>query len=314
MAIVAINGKIHSGKDTVAKIWQCLAAGIHSEDVPNFILNPGTSIPVYPDKKFWIKRQFAEKLKRIIALMLNVPVEKLEEEAFKNSLLPDEWQIWECYRGGGVFVSYVDEKDAILWAEQNKDNSYFKYSYKKSERTVRWLLQHIGTDLFRDRLHVNVHVNMLFSEYVPHIEKAHDLKDFSELYTHAACADCHKPFSGWKRQRRCKTCIEKEPRIFPFWILPDLRFKNELEGVKTREGIAFAVERPFAQRFPEFAHLIKPEGHNTVYDIPEEIATDPQYEKFYAKLTHASETSLDGVPLIRVHNNGTLLELVVIYE
>ena len=109
------------------------------------------------------------------------------------------------------------EQEAIDYCALNT-SSYNTYTYKKSERTVRWLLQYVGTELFRDKLHQNLHVIGLFADYVPkftgNVVKESDLGDESK----------------WE---------------LPKWLVTDLRFPNEAIESKRRGGILIRVRRNF---------------------------------------------------------------------
>jgi hypothetical protein len=104
MAIISISGKIGSGKDTVADMIQNI-------------------YPVYE----WEVRKFAGKLKQIASLILNVPVEKFEDQEFKKLSAGTEW----------------------------------------NDMTYREILQKIGTDCMRANLHKEVWTNALVADYVP---------------------------------------------------------------------------------------------------------------------------------------------------
>jgi hypothetical protein len=103
MAIISISGKIGSGKDTVAEMIQNL----------------------YPDTPKWEIRKFADKLKQISSLILNIPVEKFEDQEFKKLSAGPEW-----------------------------DNM-----------TYREILQRVGTDCMRQNLHKEVWANALAADY-----------------------------------------------------------------------------------------------------------------------------------------------------
>ena len=68
MAIIGINGKIGSGKDTVANIIKELS-------------------PEYG----WENKKFAGKLKTIASILTGIPVEKFEIQQFKTTKLGKEW-------------------------------------------------------------------------------------------------------------------------------------------------------------------------------------------------------------------------------
>jgi hypothetical protein len=311
MAVVAIHGKIKSGKDTVAKIWQGLSMGVREDDIVKALTDdqPFPKGEVRPNPRMWIKKQFAGKLKVIIAEMLDVPVERLEDEAFKASLLPDGLQVFELYINGVKQKAFLArEIDAKHWAEGN--SSYFTKTYKKSQRTVRWLLQELGTPLLRGGIHQNIHIYMLFNQYTPYTEKALPEDQWSESYTHVACRDCGRKYVGYKRQARCSDCIAKEPNVYPNWLIPDLRFPNESDGVEEVKGLRITVKRPFAYRFPEWAFLIEPHDRQTYFDVPPNLYKNCS-EEFYAKLTHASEVSLDDAVFEETIINDASLTFLV---
>lgn len=312
MAVVAINGKIHSGKDTVAKIWHCLEAGSHIDDIPR-VIQEDLTLPRHHET-YWMPRMFAAKLKKIVAEMLGVSVEQLNDTAYKKSLLSDSWQLYNCYVNGVLKRSAVTEAEAKEFASYS--NSYVTTTYKKTERTVRWLLQTVGTDLFRNQIHVNIHVNMLFAEYASNDELKYykrfwdENKHFSEMYHHRACRECRKSYSGFKRQLRCRECIEKHPIFYPNWLVTDLRFPNESAAIVGYGGLRIKVERPFAHRFPEYAFLVAPDWRDKFYGIPEGLEQHAPKE-LMEMLQHPSETSLDGDGLDElIFNDAGLPELV----
>lgn len=138
------------------------------------------------------------------------------------------------------------------------DGSDFKHELVKT--TPRLLLQLLGTECGRDILHPNIWVNSLFSDY----------KETDHIYE-----------------------IKGSD-----WIITDMRFPNELDAVKQREGITIRVNRNTNQakngmciekcsNFPN----CKPCGEMVV-EHPSEIALD--------------DATFDYV----IENNGTLEELI----
>ena len=71
MSIIAINGKISSGKDTVGEIIQKLC-----------LTNGGPEFEI---------KKFAGKLKTIASMLTGVPVEKFEDQEFKKLEMPECW-------------------------------------------------------------------------------------------------------------------------------------------------------------------------------------------------------------------------------
>ena len=107
--IISISGKIGSGKDTIAEIIK--------EKMP---------------AAEWEVKKFAGKLKEVATLLTSIPIDKFEDQSFKQTSLPSEWN--------------------------DTDNE---------PMTVRDLLQKLGTEAMRQGLHENVWVNALFSDYIP---------------------------------------------------------------------------------------------------------------------------------------------------
>jgi hypothetical protein len=125
--IIAIGGKIASGKNTVCDIIQDLCK---KHNGPNFE-----------------QKAFAGKLKQIASLLTGIPVEKFEDQEFKKTILGEEW--------GTVKHNPLN---AIPVFEDVQFNDLM---------SVREFLQRLGTEAMRDGLHTNVWVNALFADYKP---------------------------------------------------------------------------------------------------------------------------------------------------
>ncbi len=82
--------------------------------------------------------------------------------------------------------------------------------------TIRFLLQFIGTNLFRNQLHPEIWVNALFVNY---------------------------PSDELIKQLNSKTDGSYGVRQ-PNWIITDMRFPNEAQVIKDRGGITIRVNRP----------------------------------------------------------------------
>ena len=139
-------------------------------------------------------------------------------------------------------------KDSRLpecWHKFDDNNHYVEPD------NVRELLQTLGTDLLRNQLHPNVFVNALFVDYTT--------KKYSigiDKYGH-------------------QTIVDK----YPNWLITDVRFPNELQAIKDRDGIVIRVNRNNS--------LLK-------------------------SVIHESETVLDNATFDYViDNNGTIEELVI---
>ena len=132
--IIAISGKKQSGKDTTAKILQFLAyvdqlnaqAKEHGEtiELPSYIEFLEFNDAV--TQPIQVKK-FAGKLKNIVAELLSCNVNDLESEDFKNSK-----------------IDYLSSEDKCI--------------------TPRYLLQYLGTDVLRNSINEDIHVNLLLNE------------------------------------------------------------------------------------------------------------------------------------------------------
>ena len=141
--IIAISGKINSGKDTVGQIIQ-------------YLTNKSNAYPFdlksdYSYKSEWQIKKFADKLKDMVCILLGCTREELENETFKNTELGEEW--WYFKGRNGSLIPYSEDS-------KRNDEDLIK-------PTPRFLLQFIGTNLFRNQLHPQIWVNSLFADYQP---------------------------------------------------------------------------------------------------------------------------------------------------
>jgi len=127
--IIAIGGKIASGKNNVCEIIQDLCK---KHKGPSFE-----------------QKAFAGKLKTIASLLTGIPVESFEDQEFKKALLGPEW--------GTVRTNPLNAIPVF---------GDVKFLHMMS---VREFLQKLGTEAMRDGLHKNVWVNALFADYTKRI-------------------------------------------------------------------------------------------------------------------------------------------------
>lgn len=146
--IIGINGYMGSGKDTVGSIIQYLTdKNVNGE---NFAFWYASNLySVYENSGKWEIKKFAGKLKQIASLLTGIPVEKFEDQEFKNSYLPADWS--------SVARKPIKRQDGIF----GKGEAYIK------PMTVREFLQRLGTDAVRNALHDNTWVNALMADYTP---------------------------------------------------------------------------------------------------------------------------------------------------
>jgi hypothetical protein len=188
-------------------------------------------------------KKFAGKLKTTASLLTGIPVEKFEDQEFKKQEMPEEWWYKNVYDAGW------DKK----WTKETIN--YPTHTFTEShivKTTYRQFLQNLGTEAMRDGLHTNVWVNALFADY-------------KGIITEPA------KFGG--------TAIGE----YPNWVITDMRFPNEMDAVKQREGITIRVVRDYALR-----------------GGPE----DPKNQ-------HPSETALDDSHFdYEIINDGTIEDLI----
>ena len=154
-------------------------------------------------------KKFADKLKDIVCLLIGCTREQLEDREFKEKELGEEWN---CY----IFNNGKKEEltlNYIIAKTLSADNRIISRIL-----TPRLLLQLLGTECIRDKVHPNAWVNALFADYKYEIHR-------SEVPTRAA---------GFIDQH-----------VYPNWIITDMRFPNELEAIKSRGGITIRVNRPY---------------------------------------------------------------------
>jgi len=255
MSIIGISGRIGSGKDTVGKIIQSICTkdfGVYKTQLD--FINGGDW--VREKQSGWEIKKFAGKLKEIASLLTGVPVEMFEDQEFKKQEMSEQW--W--------YKSVYDVNWDKQWTKEPIDyptlspieDVIIKPSYRD-------FLQFLGTDAMRNHLHPNVWINALFADYKLIPAKYEDLKEGQDILT-----------KEWK---------------FPNWIITDLRFPNEMDGVKEKGGITIKVVRPCL------------ECGGTGYH---KMSCSKQYQ-----MEHISEIALDGAKFdYEIINDGTLEDLV----
>ena len=213
--ILSISGKIGSGKDTVGNILQILI------DMPHF---SNKAVIEYLDKKdinySYKNKKFADKLKDIVCMLIGCTREQLEDRDFKEKELGEEWIRYSISNG---FWSHSDNNPShkMMDSKQCTKEEYeeeVKINWQTAYKTVytpRLLLQHIGTELFRNQIIDGIWVNALMSEYKPKEELVGTTSENIQ----------------WGE-------------VYPNWIITDTRFPNEHQAVKDKGGINIRVNRP----------------------------------------------------------------------
>ena len=213
--ILSISGKIGSGKDTVGHIMQILI------DMPHF---SNKAVIEYLDKKdinySYKNKKFADKLKDIVCMLIGCTREQLEDRDFKEKELGEEWIRYSIANG---FWSHSDNNPShkMMDSKQCSKAEYeneVKVNWQTAYKTVytpRLLLQHIGTELFRNQIIDGIWVNALMSEYKAKKELVGTTPENIQ----------------WGE-------------VYPNWIITDTRFPNELQAVKDNGGLTIKIVRP----------------------------------------------------------------------
>ena len=248
MSIISISGKINSGKDTVGKIIRILMTSPHFTDeaVEDFLEKD-----LYESE--WQIKKFADKLKDIVCIILGCTREQLEDREFKEKELGEEWD------------RIISSDGKVHLPDDYPDLEY-------SKLTPRLLMQLIGTECGRQIIHPEIWINALMSEYKTKSTLVSEVNYLGD----SRCGICKKPTKDIS-YFLCDEHVEKSKNNFPNWIITDMRFLNEMEAVKKKDGITIRVNRNLEE----------------------------------SKDQHESETELDNAEFDYViDNNGTIEELI----
>lgn len=220
MAIIGISGKIGSGKDTVGKLVQlliCKSKGVKA-DLTDVTDHTGTHDWWLEDSSGWEIKKFAGKLKVVASMLTGIPIEKFEDQEFKKTYLPEQWNYWtislidngKLLLQHGRYNTKEEAKGFIPFLKQNYGEFRMEYTVGMQQMTVRQFLQELGTDALRNGLHPNTWVNALMTDYKP-----------GPFFPEVPAEDHAK---------------------LPNWIITDTRFENEAQAIKDRLGIVIRVE------------------------------------------------------------------------
>lgn len=256
MAIIGISGKKGHGKDTVAKIIQCLyflrEGNKANLTVKDLLQDYNLDLNLTGFKK----KMFAEKVKQIVCLLIGCTMEQLEDPHFKEKELGEEWDKWYLHnityglwsKPFGSKEEAEAELDKIdkyaknevrqIWFNPRDNepfaiNSNIKVEILSRPITPRLLLQLIGTECGRKIIHPNIWVNALMSEYQPFYRSKR-----------SAIRGLDGNWYDGNKQVAFPEIHEEHGAKYPNWIITDVRFPNEVKAIKDRGGIVIRIERP----------------------------------------------------------------------
>ena len=204
--IIAISGKMNSGKDEIGNIIRYLLYKERYKGVAHVVEYPYLSDL---DKRLldvedgFVVKKFADKLKQIVCILLNCTREQLEDREFKDIVLGEEWWYFKCLHPFelGSLVPYegnISKINSLHW--------------ELIKLTPRIILQLLGTEAGRNIIHPNIWINALMSEY----------------------KDKYARSTWWGRHPK-----------YPDWIITDMRFPNELMAVNKFNAITIRVNSNF---------------------------------------------------------------------
>ena len=133
--IIAISGKINSGKDTVGQIIQ-------------YLTNKSNAYPFdlksdYSYKSEWKIKKFADKLKDIVCVLLGCTREQLEDRGFKERELGEEWNKYTIqYNIDSPYIdSWSDEEGVHNYSTLEYDSKYFKETFLNVEEAIARIIE-----------------------------------------------------------------------------------------------------------------------------------------------------------------------------
>lgn len=144
--IIAISGKINSGKDTVGKIIQYLTSESYKKgrDYQTFIRKQTSNLDFEPHYiSEWQIKKFADKLKDIVCVLLGCTREQLEDREFKERELGPEWNKYTIeYNIDSPYIdSWSDEEGVHNYSTLEYDSKYFKETFLNVEEAVSRIIE-----------------------------------------------------------------------------------------------------------------------------------------------------------------------------
>jgi len=266
--LIAVSGKIGSGKDEIYDLinfFSVTSENYHSYE--NYQKYKRTPSPA----TYFRLIKFADKLKDAVCVIFGVTRAQIENREFREKRMHPKWDV---YVASDKTLFSIANEDAFKVYEYKLSDTYLKGDDLLDYRqylTIRRVLQLLGTEAGRRIIHPDLWVNATFEEY-----------DSTEL--------------SWEPGPGLST------PIYPYWLITDLRFPNELRAVNDRNGLPIRIEMETWRRV----------------GLKEKMSDIEVYEYLLVNnvsmldsLVHESETSLDGLKSwpIKIENNGSLEDL-----
>lgn len=270
MSLIALSGKIHSGKDTVAKMLQFFQL---QKDYPSFWGNK-TFHYFLSDEHTWESnlqtRYFSLGLKQIIESLTGISInDQNDAEIRKKKLGKDFVRYYYRHLTHKTIVSPFFHTEEELF-NHGKDDWMLSTECEplSEELTLRDLQKIVGTKFGRDCIHNQIWTNKTFADYVSDRyfqckncgTKYHQSLDFDEV-RHDDCPKCNH-FAP-------PVTIVSDYKKASHWILTDLRYVEQLRAVIKHDGILIRIERDAKLRQPDVTTLIEDESETALDDYDE---------------------------------------------
>lgn len=243
--IIGVSGKMHSGKDTVGAIIQYLvwrdsyrndASALNFPEISEEHFNLWKN-SLIPERSSWKIVKFADKLKDCVCIILGCTREQLEDAAFKNTSLGEEWIRYGKADGfiqssnGRVMNNVSCSKEEYL--DELRINWQTAY---KHEHTPRTILQMLGTEVGRF-IHKDTWVNATMRDY----KLVNTVFGTAEPLGNGEYRIVGNGVYHGKIIKFPEYHYEIDP-TYPDWIITDVRYQNEVDAIKDK-GFTIRLNR-----------------------------------------------------------------------
>ena len=264
--VIGISGKKGHGKDTVAKIiqgfdiWKRNLAlqteyPLSNVFVRAYVLN---RVNIYVST--WEVKKFANNLKEIVSILTGFTIEDLEKEEIKNTtlflsykLLNKKANTFEIFASMEDLVERLNHLRTVYLDIYSAEEVNDIFIQETISVTPRLLLQTIGTDIVRT-INPDIWVNSLMNDYISYADAINGTSKIKKLY--------------------------------PNWIIADVRFLNEVKAIKKKDGIVIRINRESAYNSTHSSETALDDYEDFDYTIDNNNCIDCLIEKVKEILKH----------------------------
>ena len=264
--ILGISGRKGHGKDTVAKIiqgfdiWKRNLAlqteyPLSNVFVRAYVLN---RVSIYVSS--WQVKKFASTLKEIVSILTGFTIEDLEKEEIKNTnlflsykLLNKKANTFEIFASMEDLVERLNHLRTVYLDVYSAEEVNDLFVQETIYVTPRLLLQTIGTDIVRT-INPDIWVNSLMNDYISYADAINGTSKIKKLY--------------------------------PNWIISDVRFLNEVKAIKKKDGITIRINRESAYNSTHSSETALDDYEDFDYIIDNNNCIDCLIEKVKEILKH----------------------------